>query len=109
MTTELGLPSASTSQASGVATAADLAGKAPIRSRFPSLYQVNTRVSLRELSQKLGRPAKLDDYPDSTLDLLAESGFEWVWLLGVWQTGPAGLRISRGQPEWVAEFKETLP
>jgi glycosidase len=82
---------------------------APISLRYPSLYQVNTRVSLRELSQKLGRPAKLDDYPDSMLDRLAEAGFQWVWLLGVWQTGPAGLRISRGQPEWVAEFKETLP
>lgn len=98
MTTEALFPSASTSQP----------GASLVRSRYPSLYQVNTRVSLRDLSRKLGRQAKLDDYPDATLDRLAEAGFEWVWLLGVWQTGPAGLRISRGQPEWVAEFKETL-
>ena len=83
--------------------------RASNRSRYPSLYQVNTRVSLRELSQKLGRQAKLDDYPDAILDRLADAGFEWVYMLGVWQTGPAGLRISRGQAEWVAEYKETLP
>ena len=108
MTTGALLPSSSTSQPQGSAHASK-AAISPIRSRFPSLYQVNTRVSLRELSLGLGRQAKLDDYPDSTLDRLAESGFEWVWLLGVWQTGPAGLKISRGRPEWVAEFKKTLP
>jgi glycosidase len=108
MTTETLLPSASNSPSENSAPD-HRAEAAPVRSRFPSLYQVNTRVSLRDLSQKLGRQAKLDDYPDSTLDRLAEAGFEWVWLLGVWQTGPAGLRISRGQPQWLAEFKETLP
>ncbi len=36
-------------------------------------------------------------------------GFDWVWLLSVWQTGPAGQRISRANPEWRHEFAETLP
>jgi hypothetical protein len=30
----------------------------------PSLYQVNTRVWLTQLSRELGRPATLDDVPD---------------------------------------------
>ena len=30
----------------------------------PSLYQINTRVWLTELSHKLGRPATLDDIPE---------------------------------------------
>jgi len=55
----------------------------------PSLYQINTRVWLTELSQKLGRPATLDDIPDAALDSLARMGFDWVWFLSVWQTGPA--------------------
>lgn len=101
-------PSALDSQSRST-TAGDQAHVALRRFRFPSLYQVNTRVSLRELSQRLGRQAKLDDYPDEILDRLADAGFEWVWMLGIWQTGPTGLRISRGQPEWVAEYKETLP
>ncbi len=76
---------------------------------YPSLYQINTRVWLTELSRRLGRPATLDDVPDSELDRLAEVGFDWVWLLSVWQTGPAGQQISRSNPEWRKEFQETLP
>lgn len=75
----------------------------------PSLYQVNTRVWLTELSRDLGRPATLDDIPDGELDRLGAMGFDWIWLLSVWQTGPAGQRISRSNPEWRKEFQETLP
>ena len=41
---------------------------------YPSLYQINTRVWLTELSRKLGRPATLDDIPDAELDRLARDG-----------------------------------
>ncbi len=75
----------------------------------PSLYQLNTRVWLTELSQGLGRRATLDDIPDAEIDRLAGIGFDWIWLLSVWQTGPAGQRISRANPEWRREFRETLP
>ena len=65
--------------------------------RYPSLYQINTRVWLTELSRALGRRATLDDVPDAELDRLAELGFDWVWFLSVWQTGPAAQAISRAQ------------
>ncbi len=78
-------------------------------STYPSLYQINTRVWLTELSQQLGRVAILDDIPDAELDRLAKMGFDWVWFLSVWQTGPAGQRISRTKNEWRKEFEETLP
>ncbi len=77
--------------------------------RYPSLYQINSRVWLTELSQKLGRPAKLDDIADAELDRLAALGFDWIWFLSVWQTGPAAQAISRANPEWRHEFAETLP
>src|SRR5262245_13537585 len=77
--------------------------------RYPSLYQVNTRVWLTELSQTLGRPATLDDIPDGELDRLAAIGFDWIWLLSVWRTGPAAQQISRTNSEWRREFQETLP
>ena len=76
---------------------------------YPSLYQINTRVWLTALSQTVGRPATLDDVPDAELDRLAAAGFDWVWLLSVWRTGPAAQRISRANPEWRREFAETLP
>ena len=77
--------------------------------RYPSLYQINTRVRLTELSRSLGRPATLDDIPDIEIDRMAGMGFDWIWLLSVWQTGPAGRRVSRENPEWRREFQDTLP
>lgn len=77
--------------------------------RYPSLYQINTRVWLTELAKSLGRPATLDDIPNSELDRLAELKFDWIWLLSVWQTGLAAQRISRTNPQWLHEFHETLP
>ena len=68
--------------------------------RYPSLFQVNTRVRLSRARRAASAgAATLDDMPDAELDALAEHGFDIVWLLGVWQTGEAaraGLRIQSG-------------
>jgi hypothetical protein len=56
---------------------------------YPSLYQIHTCVWLTELFRKFRRAATLDDVPDAGLDRLADLGFDWVWFLSVWQTGPA--------------------
>ncbi len=74
----------------------------------PSLYQINTRVWLTELSTSLGRPATLDDIPDAELDCLVKMGFDWIWFLSVWQIGSAGQRVSRSNHAWRREFEETL-
>ncbi len=68
--------------------------------RYPMLYQVNTRVWLTELSRTLGRRATLDDIPDAALDQFAQQGFDWIWLLSVWQTGLAAQLVSRSNPVW---------
>ena len=76
--------------------------------RYPSLYQINTRVWLTELAAELGRPATLDDVPDEELDAIA-AGL---------RLGLAAERLAdrRGQPGGVAddpglrrEFQATLP
>ncbi|QQX89767.1 alpha-amylase (plasmid) [Cupriavidus necator] len=77
--------------------------------RYPALYQLNTRVRVTELSLSLGHAATLDDIADSELDRLVEMGFDWLWLLSVWQTGPAAQRISRSNAAWRREFEQTLP
>jgi len=74
-----------------------------------ALYQINTRVLLSDLSRGLGRPATLDDVPDAELDRLAAAGFDWLWFLGVWLTGPAGRKVSLENPAWRREFQELLP
>ena len=76
---------------------------------YPSLYQINTRVWLTDLARGLGRPATLDDIPDAELDRLATLGFDWIWFLSVWQTGPAARQVSRSSAGWRKEFQDTLP
>ena len=61
----------------------------------PSIYQINTRIILQERGVALRRAATLDDLEDRFLDDIAAKGFQWVWFLGVWQTGAAGRAISR--------------
>jgi glycosidase len=77
--------------------------------RYPALIQVNTRVRLAELAAELGRKATLDDLSNGELDRLAADGFDLVWFLGVWQTGEAARRVSRSNPEWLAEYARVLP
>jgi hypothetical protein len=91
----------------------ELANKGTAQHR--RLFRVSIALSdqhavwLTRLSESLGRPATLEDIPDSELDALAEKGFDWVWLLSVWQTGPAAQRVSRSNAAWRKEFEQTLP
>ena len=77
--------------------------------RYPSLFQINTRVRLFELSATLNRPTTLDDITDAELDQLAHDGFDLVWFLGVWQTGEAARSVSASNPEWLVEYQRLLP
>jgi len=75
----------------------------------PTLYQVNTRVFLTEIGHRLNRPATLDDIPKEEIENWSQAGFDWIWMLSVWQTGEAGRGISRENPIWRKEYEETLP
>jgi hypothetical protein len=75
----------------------------------PLLYLINTRVFLAEISLTLNHPATLDDISDNELDRIAMRGFDWVWFLGVWRTGPAGRKVSLENPEWRRDFQAVLP
>ncbi len=77
--------------------------------RYPALFQINTRVWLNRLSRESGKRITLADINDATIDGFAEQGFDWIWLLSVWQTGAAGRAVSRGNPQWRAEFQAILP
>ena len=77
--------------------------------KYPSLYQINTRVWITDIAARIGRPATLDDIPDNELDRLAEMGFDWIWFLSVWSTGEVAQKISRNNAEWKHDFENTLP
>lgn len=77
--------------------------------RYPSLYQINTRVWLNRLSRHLGRPVTLATVPDDELKRIADLGFDWVWLLSVWKTGEAGRAVARQHGPWQEAFRHALP
>jgi hypothetical protein len=52
------------------------------------VYELNVRTWRSDRSAALGRAATLDDLPYEYLDHLVEGGFTWLYLLGVWRTGP---------------------
>jgi hypothetical protein len=58
------------------------------------LYELNVRTWANERSAELNRPATLDDLPDAWLEHLAEHGFTWLYLMGLWPTGPLARKIS---------------
>lgn len=64
---------------------------------------------MNELSRQLGRPATFQDIGDDFVDMLAVHGFDYLWPLGVWQTGRVGPAVSRSNPEWQREYRELLP
>ena len=76
---------------------------------YPALYQVNIRVTLNALSKQLQRPTTFDDVTNDVIDDWAATGFEWIWLLSVWQTGKTAQAISRSDSHWRTEFQKTLP
>ena len=61
------------------------------------------------MARRFGRPANFDDIPDAALHAVAALGFDWIWFLGVWQTGAAARAISRGNPAWRGQFEQALP
>jgi len=75
----------------------------------PLLYQLNCRITLGELARATGRPAGFDDVPDALLDRLQAAGFDWLWLLGVWETSPRGLEVSRRDPNMRRALLAELP
>lgn len=75
----------------------------------PSLYQINTRIWLKKLSEDQGQVVTFKDVPDDELDRLAEQGFNWIWLLGIWRTGDLGRVIARQDADLRRKYMRALP
>ena len=77
--------------------------------RHPSLFQINTRIAIAERGRALGRQATLDDLPDHALDAMAAAKIDWLYLLGVWRTGPASRQVSCDNRAMRAEVERDMP
>ena len=75
----------------------------------PTVYEINTAVWLERLGRGRGRPLALDEVPATEWDALAALPVDAVWLMGVWERSPAGLRIALENPELDAGNRAALP
>ncbi len=75
----------------------------------PHLYEINTWAWLTELSRTQGRKVRLGEVPDREWDALQAKGFDFLWLMGVWQRSPAGRLIAQSDPQLIASYDRAFP
>jgi hypothetical protein len=75
----------------------------------PTIYEIDTWPWLAELGRPQGHPVDLGTVPDQVWDRLAELAIDAVWLMGVWQRSPAGIRIALANPDLTASFTAAVP
>jgi hypothetical protein len=80
---------------------------------FPLVYEINTRVWLKEISARLGHPVSLAEVPTEELQILLDGKFTHVWLMGVWRPSRYSAAIAtshRGlRPELLDHLKDLHP
>ena len=77
--------------------------------RRPTIYEINTAVWLERLGRERGARSRSTRSPHAEWDALAALPVDAVWLMGVWQRSPAGLRIALADPELDAANRAALP
>lgn len=74
----------------------------------PLVYEINTRVWLREQQLAAGRLLGLDEVPDRILYDVARRGFDALWLMGVWTTGAGALVVAQTDPGLHKDYERAL-
>jgi hypothetical protein len=77
--------------------------------KYPVIYEINTWVWLMELSQKYNKPVTLGTVPPEEWESIACLHADAVWLMGVWERSPVGIRISMQDQGLLADFRRALP
>ena len=75
----------------------------------PIIYEINTWVWLNELSRQNKRLITLGTVPAEQWDAIATLGVDAVWLMGVWERSPEGIRIANENASLQADFRRELP
>ena len=75
----------------------------------PIIYEINTWVWLNDLSRQNKRVITLGTVPVEQWDAIASLGVDAVWLMGVWERSPVGIRIANENAGLQADFRSALP
>jgi hypothetical protein len=80
-----------------------------MNSHVRRIYEINTRVWLRELVLQQQMPqANLANVPDDYIRLWQQWQIDAIWLMGVWAPSPHGARIALSDPRALAAFQHAL-
>ncbi len=73
------------------------------------IYEINTRVWLYNLHTELGEEISLLKIPDEYWFELIETGFDWIWLMGLWKHSPLTMEDLSRHPGLLKEINAALP
>uniref|UniRef100_Q3AQQ1 Alpha amylase, catalytic subdomain n=1 Tax=Chlorobium chlorochromatii (strain CaD3) TaxID=340177 RepID=Q3AQQ1_CHLCH len=76
---------------------------------FPLVYEINTRIWLRQLSEYYNQPITLGSVPDSEFSFFAQCNFDIIWLMGVWQPSKYSNAIATSHPSLRKGFLAHVP
>ena len=77
--------------------------------RNPHLYEANTCLFLKRMSEKYNRPVSLANIPEDEWELFSHLGIDLVWLMGVWQRSPGSRQKALLDPALRQEYTQALP
>jgi glycosidase len=75
----------------------------------PLLYEINAAAWLYELSRQRGFLLTMGRVPAREWDKIADMGFHYVWLMGVWKRSEVGKIYFQNAPEYRPLYDEVLP
>jgi len=75
----------------------------------PVIYEINTWVWLKELTQAHKTCVTLATVPREQWDSIADLNVDAVWFMGVWARSAAGIAIANQNQGLLADFRRALP
>jgi glycosidase len=75
----------------------------------PHLMEINAWSWLDELSRHSGQSITLANVPDEHWERFHALGFDFIWLMGVWERSPLGRRVARLRAQSYATYDKVLP
>jgi hypothetical protein len=74
-----------------------------------TVFEINTCVWLQSLADKTGAHVDLSSVPAAEWEEIGRFGFDFVWLMGVWERSPMGRMISNRNEALLQDFRRALP
>ena len=75
----------------------------------PVIHELNTAAWLHDVGTRTGHALDLAGVPGHEWDRVTPRGIDAVWLMGIWQRSPQGVRLALESESHIAEFHATLP